>query len=71
MITAKFVRKLIADKAHTQVSAALAIGISPRSMRRYVSEKNFQEPPMVVLVALKGLPMRLGPPSREKGKGPA
>lgn len=67
MITAKFVRKLIADKAHTQVSAALAIGISPRSMRRYVSEKNFQEPPMVVLVALKGMPMHQAPARTKKG----
>jgi hypothetical protein len=31
-INADFVRRVIAEKAHTQVSAAEAIGISPRAV---------------------------------------
>lgn len=63
VITASFVRRLIEEKAHTQVSAAKAIGISPRSMRRYVSNgKDFRPASVVVCLALKGLPTRTGPP---------
>lgn len=55
-----FVRKLIKDKGHTYESAAEAIGISVRSMWRYVGEGDaFRHPPLVVLVALKGLSVRL------------
>ncbi|HXI67276.1 MAG TPA: hypothetical protein VNH41_05010 [Steroidobacteraceae bacterium] len=59
VISASFVRRLISEAHHTQVSAAHAIGISPRAMRRYVSEgTDYRQPPMVVLVALRGLPKK-------------
>jgi hypothetical protein len=58
-INAAFVRRLIEEKTHTQVSAANAIGISRRAMRRYVSYgTDFRMPPIVVLVALMGLPKK-------------
>jgi hypothetical protein len=55
-INAAFVRRLIREKAHTQVSAAHAIGISPRTMGRYVSKgSDYRTPPVVVLWWLTGV----------------
>lgn len=59
MITARFVRSLYQPKGYTYERAAKEIGISSRSMRRYISGgKGWRKPPMVVLVALRSLPPR-------------
>lgn len=61
MITARFVRSLYQPKGYTYERAAKEIGISVRSMRRYISGgKGWRKPPMVVLVALRSLPLRTG-----------
>ena len=54
---ATYVRELIARAGLNQVTAAQAIGISPRTMRRYVSlhRKVYREPPRPVVLALEGL----------------
>jgi hypothetical protein len=54
---ATYVRELIARAGLNQVTAALAIGISPRTMRRYVSlhRKVYREPPRPVVLALEAL----------------
>ena len=55
--TAAYMRKLISRAGLNQCSAARAIGISPRAMRRYVSEdrKVYRQPPTPVVMALEGL----------------
>jgi predicted transcriptional regulator len=55
--SARYLRDLIAAAGHSQVSAAKAIGISPRSMRRYVSTSRgvYREPPRPVVLALEAL----------------
>lgn len=60
--TAAYLRSLIERAGLNQVTAAQAIGISPRTMRRYVSERRrvWREPPMPVVLALEGLEVRRG-----------
>lgn len=55
-------RELIAAKGHTQVSAADAIGISPRAMRRYVSEDPsvYRKAPRPVVLALQAMEKKTG-----------
>ena len=55
--SATYVRELIARAGLNQVTAAHAIGISPRTMRRYVSlqRKVYRAPPRPVVLALEGL----------------
>lgn len=62
MITPRFVKRLIEAKGHTMVSAALAIGVSDRTVRRWCREwEGWRPPPMVNLVALKSMSPRRGP----------
>lgn len=64
IINAAFVRRLIKEAGlKGWEDSARALGISGRSMRRYVSQTAaYRQPPMIVLVALKGLTKRVPPP---------
>lgn len=55
--TARQVRRLIAQAGFDQVQAAHAVGVSPRTMRRYVSldPAVFREPPVPVVLALRAV----------------
>ena len=54
---APYIRDLIERAGLNQVTAARAIGLSPRAMRRYVSlhRKVYREPPRPVVLALEAL----------------
>lgn len=58
--TARQLRRLIARAGLNQVTAAEAIGVSPRAMRRYVSLDPVvhRPPPRPVVLALEGLVAR-------------
>ncbi len=55
--TAQYVRTLIERAGLNQCSAARAIGISPRAMRRYCSldRSVYREPPTPVVLALRAI----------------
>lgn len=55
-----YLRGIIAARGHTQVSAASAIGIAPRSMRRYLSldKETYRKAPYPVVYAIEQLPRR-------------
>ncbi len=56
-ITATSMRQLIERAGLNQCSAARAIGISPRAMRRYCSldRSVYREPPTPVVLALRAI----------------
>lgn len=65
IITARFIRKLIKERGYTPYSIAFAIGLAPRTVRRYVSfGKDFREAPVPIAMLIKSLPKREGPPLR-------
>ena len=55
-----YIRALIKGRGYTQAQAAAAIGIAPRTMRRYLSlnQEIYREAPRVVIFALERLPTR-------------
>ena len=57
---ASYIRELIERAGHNPATAAEALGLGERTMRRYVSlEKGvYRKPPYIVIFALEHLPKR-------------